>query len=172
MTALLKWAPGAFATWSTSAQAGFASSDLSYFGSLGSGSVVVGSLPITNSSNLDLIAEVAVSALSSTAPTAGMAWCDVYLLPLGPDGVTYGDGTPSGGPQSVPPGASYKRRTISIRPPNNFSANSTPLVGVSEPFALPRGDFVLAIGWSLGFALASAAAASVSIRTTVENTNG
>jgi hypothetical protein len=173
MANLAKWAAGALSGWSTSANAGFASADLAFFNSLASGSVVVASSAIANSTNLDLLGEVAVDFCPSANPTAGQAWVDVYLLPLGRDGTTYGDGTPSGAAQSVAPARQYLRKSIGIRPVNSgFSAGTTVLHGVSEPFALPRGDFVLAVGPTMGAALHTTASMSISLRTTVENLNG
>jgi hypothetical protein len=173
MANIAKWTAGAISGWSTSANAGFASADLAFFNSLANGSVVAASSAIANGTNLDLLAEVSVDFCPSANPTAGACQIDVYLLPLGRDAATYGDGTPSGAAQSVPPHLAYKKRTIGMRPVNSgFTAGTTVLHGTSEPFAIPPGNFVLALGNGMGAALHTTASMNVSIRTTNENLNG
>jgi len=166
MASVAKWVAGAFqaGAWGTSAQSGFATADITLFNSLADGSAVVASTTIANSTNLDLLGEVSVSLVSSAA-TVTTSYISVYVMPLNQDGTTYGDNTPSGSKQTVVPGQSYLRKVISIR---SGIAAGTALVGVCEPFALPRGDFRLAIANNTGGTLASAAAAVISLRTTNE----
>lgn len=176
MANLAKWAAGAFSGWSTSAQAGFASGDLTAFNSLASGSIVFGSTAFDNSTALDLLMEVAVDLMPSANPTAGSVNCqvDVYIMSLGRDGTTYGDGTPLGSAQSVLPHQSYKYATIGFRPVNSgFAAGTTVLHGVTaKPFAIPRATFVIGVAPTLGSALHTTANVNISVRTTVENLNG
>lgn len=172
MANLAKWAAGAFSGWSTAAQAGFSATDLGFFNSLASGSCVIASTAITNSTNLDLMMELAADLMPSANPISGVPQADVYILPLGRDGATYGDGTPSGAAQSVPPHQSYRRRSFGFRPVNSgFVAGTTVLHGVSDMFPIPRGDFLIGVGVAMGAALNATANMNISIRTTVENLN-
>lgn len=172
MANFAKWAAGVFQSgaWGTSTQSGFSSSDITAFNSLATGSCVIASTAISNSANLDLLGEISISLVinASTAATTA-SYVAVYLLPLNQDGTTYGDNIATGGASAVLPGQSYWKKNISIR--SNLAAAGT-AVGTSEPFALPRGDFKLAIAQQIGAALNAAAAAVISLRTTIENLNG
>lgn len=166
MANLAKWAAGAFASgaWGTSAQSGFSSADLAFFNTAASGSGVVASSAVANSTNLDLYGEVSF-AFTTSAATSGSVWVDIYLLPLNQDATTYGDGTASGALKSTAPGQSYVVARV------NVPAGVTAVTGTSRPFALPRGDFKLAFFPSAG-TLAGSPAVTISLRTTVENLNG
>lgn len=134
------------------------------FNSLASGSVVVASSAITNTSALDIYADVSYS-LTVGGTTTGTSYVALYLLPLNQDGTTYGDATANG---ATAPTAAY---LVSTSTALSGVTSGNAIVGTFRGIILPPGNFKFAVVNQLGVALNAAAAATVSYRTYVENLN-
>lgn len=145
----------------TYATAGFTAAN---FNSLASGSVVVASSAITNTSALDIYADVSF-VLTVGGTTTATSYLILYLLPLNQDGTTYGDNTANG---TTLPGAGYQVASVQVL--SGVTTGNT-IVGTFRGVVLPPGNFKWAIGSELGIALNASAAATVSYRTYNENLN-
>jgi len=145
----------------TYATAGFTATD---FNSLATGSVVVATSAITNTTALDIYGDVSY-VLTVGGTTTASSYLSLYLLPLNQDGTTYGDGTATG---TTAPTATYLVSTNTVR--SAITSGST-ITGTFRGIILPPGNFKLAVVNQLGVALNAAAAATVSLRTYNENLN-
>lgn len=141
------------ASWSSRTTA-FGTADLT---SLASGSSVLSSATaIANQTNLDLYADISVQmTITSATPTAG-GFIAVYVVPLGQDGTTYGDGGLVAGTQKVyiPPYAPIC--TIPL-----VAAATTIMAGTCTNVLLPPEQFEFAVYNFTGLAFSGTAANSV-----------
>lgn len=162
MANLTKWAAGGLysLTWTN---CGFTLAD---FNSLANGGFVLGSATQTNSSSLDILAELSF-LFTVGGTTVATSFIGVYLLPLNRDGSTFGDGTPTG---AALPTDTYLVDTIRVRA--GITSGNT-ITGITRrPIQLPPGDFRWGIGNGLGVALNASAAAQVQARSSVIDLNG
>lgn len=144
----------------TYASAGFTAAN---FNTLAVGSVVVASSATTNTTALDLYADVSFSLTIGSTVTTAASFFSLYVLPLNQDGTTYGDGIANG---TAAPSAAYLRSTVGVRV---VTANSA-VVSTFEQVRLPPGNFKFAIV-NNAVVLNAAAAATVSYRTYNESLN-
>lgn len=145
----------------TYASAGFTAAD---FNSLASGSVVVASTAITNTTALDIYADVSF-ILTMGATTVAASYMALYILPLNQDASTYGDAIANG---TAAPSASYLVSSVGVKA--GVTSTNT-IVGTFRGVVLPAGNFKFAIVSNLTVALSATAAATVSYRTYNENLN-
>jgi hypothetical protein len=145
----------------TYGSAGFTAAN---FNSLASGSCVVAASAITNSSSLDLYADVSF-VLTVGGTTTATSLLVLYILPLNQDGTTYGDGASTG---STPPVSTYQVSSVLVA--SGVTSGNT-ITGTFRGVVLPAGNFKFAIASQLGVALNASAAATVSYRTYNENLN-
>lgn len=159
MANIIKLTPGGASSWTSM---GFTAAD---FNSLANGSFVLASSAIDNSSNLDLEA-VCSGSMEVGGTTTAAHYLLLWRLPLGRDGSTYGDGTPSG---TNLPGSQFQ------------AASTTARVGITSGNALswqfarvwlPRNTFKFGLSQHLGAALDSTATFTGEFQTTNLNTNG
>ncbi len=160
MTDKTSWVAGAGQglTYGTS---GFTLTD---FNSLANGSVVVASSAITNSSALDLYADVSF-VLTVGGTTIATSRLDLYILPLNQDASTYGDGAANG---ATPPVGQYQVSAVGVK---SGVTNGNTITGTFRSVVLPPGNFKFAVVNGLGVGLNATAAAAMSYRTYNENLN-
>lgn len=133
--------------------------------SLANGGCAVSTAAITNSTALDIYADVsAIVTVGGT--TTGTSILSLYVLPLQQDGTTYGDGAASS--SSVQPVATYLAAASLVK--SGVASGST-VSAMWRQIVLPPGDFVFALGNSLGVALNATAALTMKLRTFDENLN-
>lgn len=133
--------------------------------SLASGGCAVSTAAITNSSALDIYADVsAIVTVGGT--TTATSYLTLYLLPLQQDGSTYGDGAASS--SSVQPVVTYLAASALVK--SGVTSGIT-VSAMWRQIVLPPGDFVLALGNNLGVALNSTAALTMKYRSFDENLN-
>lgn len=137
---------------------------LTDFNSLASGSVVVASSAITNTSALDTLADVSF-VLTVGGTTTATSYLALYILPLNQDGSTYGDAVANG---ATPPVSSYQVAQVLVK--SGVTSGNT-IVGTFRGIVLPAGNFKFAVASFLGVALNASAAAAMSYRTYNENLN-
>jgi hypothetical protein len=137
---------------------------LTDFNSLASGSVVVASSAITQTTALDLYADVSF-VLTVGGTTTATSYMTLYILPLNQDGTTYGDGVANG---STLPVATYQASTVGVK--SGVTSGNT-ITGTFRGVVLPPGNWKFAVSNNLGVALNATAAAAMSYRTYNENLN-
>lgn len=130
------------------------------FNSLADGSFVLLDGTIDNSTELDLLAEIA-GTVTVGGTTVARSCMPVFLLPEHQDGSTYGDGTTDG---TSAPNSSYWASTLGARV-GITSGNVCKMV-TPRPFLLTRGIHKIGIQNKLTVALHSTASAAFYIRTT------
>jgi hypothetical protein len=146
----------------TYATAGFTAAT---FTSLATGSVVVASSAIVNTTALDLYADVSFAFTLAATGTPVGAYMSLYLLPLNQDATTYGDNTPTG---TTAPGASYLVSSALVA----ITAGNGVIVGTFRGITLPPANFKFAIVNNLTVGLnGTNANAVVSYRTYNEGLN-
>lgn len=145
----------------TYGSAGFTGTD---FASLATGSVVVATSAIANSSPLDLYADVSF-VITVGGTTVVNSRFDLYLLPLNQDGTTYGDGVATG---ASLPAAGYQVSSIGVKV-GVTTGNS--VTGTFRGIVMPPGNFKFAIGNQAGVSMNATPAATFSYRTYNENLN-
>lgn len=143
------------------ATCGFTASD---FNSLATGSVVVAASAITNSSNLDMLADVSFVVTMGGTTTAASRF-DVYLLPLNQDGSTYGDGVATG---STAPVFTYYVGSMGVK--SGVTSGNT-VTGTLRAVPLPPGDFKWALLNNTTVALNATASITAKYRAYNENLN-
>lgn len=170
MANLLKPTAGAINAWTS---CGFTASD---FNSIASGTTVFSDAAITNTSNLDMYANVSFS-IEVGGTTAAGAILMLFVLPLNRDGTTYGDGRGVGDANLVGafPGFAYMAGVAPVRvgvTSGNAVTGYFMGRGPGGLIELPRHNFLFAVGNGLGVAADSTANAAFDYQTTLLNLNG
>lgn len=155
------WVAGAGGSGLTYATSGFTLTD---FNSLAAANSVVAASAITNSSSLDLYADVSFSVVVGGTTTA-TSRMDLFLLPLNQDATTYGDGAASG---ATLPSVGYQVASVGVK---TGVTNGNAVTGTWRGVVLPPGNFKFAVVNQLGVALNATSSAAVSYRTYNENLN-
>jgi len=133
--------------------------------SLASGGCAVSTGAITNSTALDIYADVsAIVTVGGT--TTATSFLTLFVLPLQQDGTTYGDGAASS--SSVQPVATYLAASAMVK---SGVASGGTVSAMWRQIVLPPGDFVFALGNNLGVALNATAALTMKYRSYDENLN-
>lgn len=144
------------------ASVSFTAGDLN---SLATGGGALSSAAITNSTNLDIYADVSF-VITTGGTTTSASYFTLSLLPLNQDGTTYGDGYASS--TTVQPSAAYAASSVQVKV--GVTSGST-LTGMFRQIILPPGDFKLALSNNLGVALNATAALTMKYRSYNENLN-
>lgn len=142
--------------WKAGASAGWASAFGSEVNSVASGSSILSTVIVSNSTGLDQYIDISVS-LGSITSGAGSPYVGFYLYPLNQDGTTYGDGR-YGSAVASQPLVNYSLGALGLIPSVTQVQTGT-VVGSNQntPMTLPPGDFKLVMFNLAGATLAGSA---------------